>query len=439
MTGLAVGGYFYNGLQRWDLGLDSPNKAAAILALALIPLLAAILRTRRTWLAWCCAAASSVIGGVLAHTFSRGGLAALLVGGATLLAGESKRLRAGRKWLPILAVAAAITAATFCLGFSRRIASSAPGADGSVGNRLALWRAVPCMMADAPGGWGHGSSGDAFMCWYQPLSRHERYRTLVNSHFTWLAEFGWPGRFALICGWMLVLGLCATRLKERGDALPLSVWLAFGTAAFFSSVAEDPFVWAIPATSLLLCRTVRLRICGIAVAAGALLTATFALCGHLLPMDGPPVRRTFDGSRVILGSGEPTDWIVFDGKTMGGNTYGRALRAFAMSPEGSGRCFCVAADLSCVPRTVRRLALCGRSADGGPAILDQFRELDEVRVLSPSRPTAWLGSGDGRRRPAMRIICGDLSPHCPADDVQGLTAVPGAGEYLPGWPELAFR
>ena len=193
MTDLAANGFLYHGIPRWDFGLESPNKAAILLAFLVILLLAALLRARRGWIMWSCASLAAVIGYALIHTFSRGGFLALTAGCAILLA-AAWRNRSGRKRLvPILLVAGTLAACMVWIGFAGRLAQSVPAHDASAGNRLVIWKAVPGMMVDAPGGWGSGNSGDAFMGWYQPLNRYERYRTLVNSHFTWLVEWGWGG------------------------------------------------------------------------------------------------------------------------------------------------------------------------------------------------------------------------------------------------------
>ena len=80
--------------------------------------------------------------------------------------------------------------------------------DRSISNRFELWKAAPTMMVDAPSGWGGGKSGQAYMNWYQPLDQHEAYRTLVNSHLTWLVELGWLGRFVYLTGWFTVFLMC---------------------------------------------------------------------------------------------------------------------------------------------------------------------------------------------------------------------------------------
>ena len=123
--------------------------------------------------------------------------------------------------------------------------------DRSIINRLDLWKYAPAMMLDAPGGWGAGNSGKAFMEWYQPLDRNEPYRTMVNSHLTWLVELGWPGRFLYLAEWLAIFVICLPNARSRWLAVPLGIWLAFFVGAIFSSVAEEPWVWVLPGLALL--------------------------------------------------------------------------------------------------------------------------------------------------------------------------------------------
>ena len=442
MSAFAAGAVFYRGAERWSLWMDNPNKAAALLAMVALVLFAAALRARRRWAVWCCSALAGAACCALVCTFSRGGLLALVAGAAVLFAGARRELPAFRRWIPLLLAAAMAVGAAAWTGFAGRVARSAPSVDASAGNRIELWKAAPRMMADAPGGWGLGRSGAAYMGWYQPLDRCERYRSLVNSHLTWLVEFGWPGRWLLVAGWLFVLGMGFVRLKTRGDPLPLAVWTSFAVAAFFSSVAEEWILWAIPvATGLASFRvfdpSLALPI-RVAVAGATALTAALFIVGSWQGAGETPVRRSFGGGRLVFGGRAPESWIVFDGVTMGGETYGRALRAFIGSPEGAGRMLGVAASLSDVPTGVRRLAICGRTADANalPGLLAAFPRLEELRVLSPSDPAAWVRSGRGGRV-KVRVFCGDLAPNCPVEDGgSGAVVVPGAGEYLPNWPEL---
>ena len=445
MTLFAADAVLYQGVTRWAFGLDNPNKAAAVLAFLLLVLLALAVRARREWAGWCWSALAAAVGYGLAHTFSRGGLTAFLAGAFILLIGLRKKLCAGRRWLSVVLAACALMGAAAWTGFAGRVANSSPAADASVGNRLAIWRNVPQMMVDAPGGWGHGAAGDAFMGWYQPLDRHERYRTLVNSHFTWLVEFGWIGRFMLVWAWLLVLGIGIVRWRERGDPLPLAVWICFATAAFFSSVAEDWVVAVIPAMAFApavwtffkaKAGTWCLVALSTLLASGLILSGFVVLGVACRTADAVPISQSVDCARLTVGRGGATDWIVCDTEKMGGATYGRLLRAFARTPEGRERTYGLARDLAAVPPDVRRLALCGRAADAGPGALTRFAGLVDVRVLSPKRPADWLAVR--RKTPFVRVFCGEFAPNCPAEDAEGLTVVPGAADFLPNWPRLAF-
>ncbi len=441
---LAAGELFYQGVQRWDFGLGNPNKAALILAFLALLAVAAAFRAKNRWCSIACAIAGIASCYGLVHSFSRGGFVALLAGLAILLAGFRKQLRT-RRTIALALIAVTLIAASVLTGFASRLVSSSPGADGSVGNRLAIWKTVPRMMVDAPGGWGFGNSGATFMGWYQPLERNERYLSLVNSHLTWLTESGWLGRWALVAGWLFVPGPCTMRFRAKGDPVPLSVWVCFWTAAAFSSVAEDWFAWvvpvaaAIPAGATFLSATKRSRLALLAASAmGACgIVLAFAIAGYLLPPAEPPVHRSYDGRQIVLGGCAPTDWIVFDSATMGGETYGRALRRFVRATRPSTNSYGVAYGISAVPRNARRLAICGAAANEGPALLARFPEVTEVRVLSPRKPRAWLAPNAGGKARIL-VICGELSPSCPPEDIDGLRTIPGASDYLPEWPRLAF-
>ena len=444
MTLFAAEAFFYNGVSRWDFGLDNPNKAAAVLAFLLLALLALSVRARREWVRWCAGAAMALVGYGLVHTFSRGGLVAFLAGAVVVLAGVRKSLFRERRWLPVLLATCTLVGAAAWTGFAGRVANSSPAADDSVGNRFVIWRNVPCMMVDAPGGWGHGAAGDAFMSWYQPLDRKERYRTLVNSHFTWLVEWGWCGRFVLVWAWLLALGMGIVRWRSRGDPLPLAVWIGFATAAFFSSVAEEWIVWVVPVfvlvPAVLTFRTAksarRLTIVATLVASGLVLSAFVVVGMFCRPVDAIKVNRSLDGMCLTVGTGETAGWLVCDETAMGGAAYGRVLRDVIQTPEGSGRAYCLARELSAVPADVRRLALCGHAADTGPGALSRFTALEDVRVIAPNRPEEWLAAHGNK--PYIHVFCGEFASACPVEDVDGLTVVPGAADYLPNWPQLAF-
>ena len=456
MTLLAAGTIFYRGVPRWDFGLDNPNKAAAILACLLILFLGISLQSEKTgqtcfltlrkWIRWCCGALAAAVGFALVHTFSRGGIVSFLAGAAILLVGAWKKQCKLRRWIPALLVMLVIAGAALWTGFAGRMVHSAPSADASVGNRIAIWRSVPTMMVDAPGGWGLGNAGDAYMGWYQPLNSHARYRTLVNSHFTWLVEMGWMGRIGYVCGLALLFAMGIVRLRVRGDPIPLAVLTSFATSAFFSSVAEEWLVCAVPLLltlpalkSFVFDATMRMRWISVAAAllAGCSMLGAAAVAGTAFrPADAIPLRKSPDGTRIVVGDGTPTAWVVCDPMSMGGPAFGRNLRGFAQTPEGRGRAYGLASDLTAVPDDVRHLALCGKTANVKPDALSRFGTLSDLRVIAPSKPQEWLAVR--AQMPGIRVFCGEFSKACPEDDVEGLTVVLGAQDYLPDWPRLAF-
>ena len=456
MTFLAAGTFFYRGVPRWDFGLDNPNKAAAILACLLIAFLGPPLKscktgqtcfaTFRRWARWCCGLLAAVVGFALVHTFSRGGLVAFLAGAVVLCAGSWKKPCKLRRWIPALLAVLVIAGAALWTGFAGRMARSTPSADASVGNRLAIWRTVPAMMVDAPGGWGRGNAGDAYMGWYQPLSSHLRYRTLVNSHFTWLVEMGWMGRIGYVCGLAFLFAMGIVRLRVRNDPIPLAVLTSFATSAFFSSVAEEwlvcalPLVLTLPAlTSFVFDATARMRWISVVAAllAGCSLLGVAAVAGNTFrPPDTTPLRKSLDGTRIVVGNRTPSAWAVCDPDAMGGPTFGRPLRGFVQTPDGRGRTYGLASDLAAVPDDVRHLALCGKAANIKADALSRFASLSDVRVIAPKKPLEWLAAR--AQMPCIRVFCGEFSESCPEEEVEGLTVVLGAADYLPDWPRLAF-
>jgi len=176
------------GFVRMDWGFGNPNKTATLLVLLMLAVW--FLPYLRRWGFWVSLALFVVLGVCLVLTESRGGLAGLLVGGLFLVAWAPRPFPMKRT-LTIFAACAGLGAFVLILGSQSRYEEAVTGDDLSIQNRLLIWKQVPTMLVDAPLGWGFGKSGDAYMQWYQPVTRGEGYRTLVNSHFTWLVETGW--------------------------------------------------------------------------------------------------------------------------------------------------------------------------------------------------------------------------------------------------------
>ena len=427
------------GLSRLAIGFDNPNKAAVLFGCLALVFACLALQSCRRRTAFSLGGLSLLFWGGMTLTFSRGAVVAFSVGILPLLFAFRRRLC---RPLPIMAALLALAlavAAVACRGPVRL-----PSADASVGNRLELWRAAPKMMADAWGGWGLGSSGDVYMGWYQPLSFHERYRTLVSSHLTWLTELGVGGRIAYCAGWLLMLGLGAVRLRRKGDPLPLSVWTAFALSASFSSVAESVVLWLVPTAVAVpavwdVLRNRRARTAGLMLVGASIggAAVVFALMGvGAWRTGGSRVRLEAGSGQLVFGGGHPTTWIVSDLAVMGGPSYGRALRQYALQAGNDSVSCGIAATLDAVPADARRLVLCGQATDIEVARLSTFGALREVRVLSPISPDKWLNMPYNI---PVSVFCGEFDSHFPVDDRHPrLVTVVGNGTYLTHWPTHAL-
>ena len=235
-----VGATFYAGeWLRLDFGAGNPNIAAAVFVPAMLAVWAL---SRWRWGFWVALLANAVLGVMLVLTFSRGGLLALICGGAVLL------LLAIRGWNTVRTLA---WVAVFggLIGFSMwspaadRLATGVKVADGSSANRIMVWKTTPRMMVDAPGGWGRGRAADAFMQWYEPTDRLERYLNLLNSHLHWMVERGWLFRACYVFSWLLVFRLCLgraskTEAERAGErilfASTFAAWLGLALCASFT-------------------------------------------------------------------------------------------------------------------------------------------------------------------------------------------------------------
>ena len=244
--------FFYNGVARWQLGFDNPNKAAVLAVELILVGLALVAATRRLVLRVLGAVLTVGSLYVLLHTFSRGGMVALAVAAVPLAIGFLRYLKGTRTFVRVcfLVIAVAFCLLSVRMGDVGRLVYGVSGEDRSVGNRIELWRSVPRMLRDAPFGWGIGKSGEVYRQWYQPLDRDERYRTLVNSHLTWIVETGIIGGVVWSLGWGIVLAFGFLVGRYRGGWLCWSEWTALFGTALFSSVCESWTLWVIPVAVL---------------------------------------------------------------------------------------------------------------------------------------------------------------------------------------------
>lgn len=432
---------FYHGVWRMDWGLGNPNKTAAIIAEIMI--LVWWLAYWRKWGFWAAVGIFTALGVCLIHTFSRGGVVALTTG----LLALTLATRRSWAWKRCLAIGVAITTMVIVacgIGASDRYGQGIASPDRSIANRLMLWNAAPAMMVDAPDGWGIGNSGTAFMRWYQSTEHIERYRTLVNSHLTWLVEFGWPLRFLYILSWFVVFLLCMPSNSDRWRVIPLAIWITFGVASVFSSVAESIWIWGIPLLSL-----------GVVLGHRVLtqrwpkriswlwpLAITVMLCLGIVIVGGRTdiYKR---GGQIIVGTGTPTVWVVIDERPLGQYGYARAVRNYLDEYPSTQSTVGFVESLSCLPANLRgqKVVVSGRPDGTNGASIHRVMSLAaKVVLLAPS----YYPSDVGLDRHAVgdtEVIFGEFSQSrymTTWSDVVDVRRIPGVGDYYPNWPKLIF-
>lgn len=425
--------FFFKGVWRMDWGLGNPNKTAALIASLMVGLWALSYVCRCGF--WVALAGFAGLGVCMVHTFSRGGFIAVVCGLTPVL------LMAPRPWpwrriIGVMVAVWVIVGASVYLQAHERLGQGVGRADRSITNRLELWKSAPAMMLDAPGGWGFGNSGRAFMEWYQPLDRNEPYRTMVNSHLTWLVEFGWVGRFLYLAGWLWVFALCWPDARSRWLAIPFGMWLAFLVSAIFSSVAEESWVWVLPALALLAVWAWRWKV---AVwprpIAWVLPPVAAAVALLMLPAiwQGSEIQRV--RSAVVTGQCPPAVWVVVDEKVLGAN-YARSLRAFWR--EQGEACVGIVSDLRDLPSVAgAEVILTGRfSSAPSQKDLGNLTGASSILLVNPALYPQELGDF-GELAGRITVAIGDFAQNPAAlawARKFGAQRIGGAGDFVPDWP-----
>jgi len=430
--------FFFEGVRRLDWGLGNPNKTAAMIAEGMVAVWAlAYVRQRLFWFS---AFLFTALGCCLVQTFSRGGLVACCAGLA-VLAVFAPRPWPRQNMLTVVLSATMIAAYAVSVDAHRRYTQGFFEEDRSVTNRIVLWQAAPAMMADAPWGWGIGNAGRAYMRWYQPVDRCERYRTLVNSHLTWLVELGWPLRFLYLCGWMAIFLLCGAKAGSQWRTVPCGIWAAFATASSFSSVAESPWLWVVPMAALLAVFASRarsgqwppfgnwLRVAALSV----LFCVSLWAAGRL---EGSRINGGRD--RVVMGSGTPMVWLVADEESLG-ETFAKTLRK-NLSACVVGFSVGIVTSLDQLPRDVSgtRVVLTGAPAGFSAERMGKVVAVaSRLVLLAPAFFPQEAGFGaDGMEN--VEVVFGEFSqsPFLPAWEKTGRVHCAAAtGDYFPDWPE----
>lgn len=424
-----------------DWGLGNPNKTAALIAMMMVAVWG--LAFIRRWGFWLALTLFAGLGVCLVHTFSRGGMVALFFGMIPLL-WMAWRCRISRVQIIGLVIAAWVVIGA-AVGFQahQRYTQGIIQEDRSITNRLAIWEMAPQMMRDAPGGWGIGNSGNAYCQWYQPLDRTEGYRTLVNSHLTWLVELGLLGRYAYLLFWLVVLTLCIPSSKQLWLAIPLGIWIIFGTSAVFSSVAESKPLWILPLLSLVVVIVYRAkqaqwldwRLWCLPPSLAAILLVSIMLCPS--PATTAPVY--FTQGVIYVGDRNPESFLLYE-RSLFGNQPGRTFRHFMSEKEVSE--FALIMNAESIPENKEgKLILGGKLT---PDCLDQIRDrairYDKITVINPTFTPRQLFV-ELPDIDKINVIFGEFFHQGPKSVWEqsfpdAVMTLQGVGSYIPTWPAI---
>lgn len=426
--------FYYEGIRRLDWSFGNPNHAAAFIAMLMMATWALAYWNRR-WGFWVALAIFAGLGVCLVQTFSRGGLVAAGVGSVVLLT------FAPRPWprIRIGFVVGLVAAFGICasLGTATERYSSSWQGDASVLNRLELWRHVPRMILDAPGGWGLGQSQTAYMQWYQGVDREERFLNLVSLHFTLLAELNWLWRIAYLG--LLAIGFVLTfpGRFSRPLAVPFSIWSVFCVAGIFTHFSQSWPVYMLPLVALAIACLLRWHWKiwpGIlAFLSGGLACALAFLVLTILGLLSESVVSQGGKQAIVIGAAgaKPAAWVVISTKILGRN-YGKTLRrhllegkampalGFVMRPEY-------------LPSNPDAVVLCG-TVDAEAIKTLVRRKPQRVLLLNPDIFPEQLAE-----IPSVLAIFGEFAPsnvRSSWEKSKHSVSISGAGNYLKNWPTV---
>jgi hypothetical protein len=271
--------------QRLDflgLGPGTENRSGALLAQIVISALWLALVWRR-WVGLLGVFIATFSMVLLLQTQSRGALIAVAVAIAVLLwkawkqndgLSHSKEEKPPKRtnplwgltyWISCLLILALLAIYAYQLGVTSRIEQSISGVDGSTQVRLDIYQAGLRMLVDAP--WGWGDAADAYTQWYQKVGANSWYLSLLNSHLTWMNQYGWSFGVSYILVWSVIFLLLlngavspkklSSRLIWGTRSTALAVWIVLWITACFSHVLSWWGMWVIPVLWLLAALCIR--------------------------------------------------------------------------------------------------------------------------------------------------------------------------------------
>jgi len=450
---------------RLRLGYFNPNAAGTLFAeLALVFFALAVVIRRRIFLRCIFGAAAAIMTIGLFLTGSRGSLVGLFAGAALVVVCRLGRRIFRLRSLVALGLFAVLAAATVFAAdrlSGGRLGSDLLTVDGGNVQRMRAWAAAPEMAAAAPAGWG-AEPGRAYCDWFQSTDDGHRLYYLVNSHLTWLVQFGRAGRCAYVAAWLACFALLLLFAPRSATVqVALAVWAAFAVHLWFSTVGIFPTLWIVPAV----CGVAALvdigmqiardgRVCGRRAFIGVCAAACIG-CVAPLVMErvgrGQAAKRdvpvTFDGKCVRVGSGEPKIAILRDSTVLAGDCigcFGHELRDWLSRTPDAGAVL-VVDDPAALPHEIDCLVAAGMGARRYLAHRksnirdDSYCHARRTVFLSPpfgpaAVPETMLAQTD------LRIITGEFAARCDegySRRTPGVTIVPKCELYVPDWMSLA--
>ena len=393
------GQFYFNGIERWNLGWPTPNYAGAFLA-TLICLLWGFrisLPRRIPILLIECALIF-----LLAKTYSRGALVALCAGVFFSFARHWSSKDAGEQKVSALRLAI-ICIAVVTTGFSERIAPKHLIQDRSAINRVELWKGGLQMVAASPiSGWGLGESGSAYMNWFQDVEQATIYNTMVNSYLSVSAEFGLPV-VALILASMTSLVFLSLSLAFGENILPLACGcslVAWISCNVFTTLWSEWRLWVVPVFCVLailwfsLTNTPTRRASALALLGGALAAlvfcATIYTWGHYL-LNSREIHVRTDG--VIVSLRTPSarearaDWMMYTDDEVLGENPGKEIRRWMQAAKKTAVDVVLFPDTTIAPEIAANVVLFGRNSDLFPRFdVGSSMTLTKLYIVHPTRP-----------------------------------------------------
>ena len=278
---------------------------------------------------------------------------------------------------------------------------------------------------------------------------------MVNSHLSWLAQYGTLFRFSYVFVWVFVLISLVRHSVRTGNTAGTAQFICLGTAIWFSSIGSRLELWVLPVISSMpavwdgvKALTGEMRLVAMrSVAKRSALALAFAALALWFTLHfgaestvGLGVRRVEHG--VVIGRGEPTLFLLHDNHVLSGGysgELGKELRAYYKAHPDAPAMF-IADSVGSLPAIVDTLVLAGAEAD---RYLEMYAKGTAVKarqvwLISPKTPWQSLPRlfAESVR---VKYVTGEIAANSSVDAPSWVEIVPGAALYVPGWLDRIFN